>query len=186
MHSQGPCPSARRIGRRLISGTLPWCRCSREAGNLIGFADRSLAEARFAPPTAGFIPCVLGSQFACSRCPGQLYLDDGESRGRNVPLDDVADLPIADVLTSVAVSLSGEVAKLPSVGLVPSMSTKHGANPTQSEVGNSPTQWVIPLFNCRFDHAPTPRARRHHDSQSPTSSTSVPEGTTLMPFQNAT
>lgn len=103
-------PSARRFGHRIVSGTLRCRQCSRDAGDLVGYADRSIAEARFVPPTSGYLPCLVGSHLRCGRCMGQLYLDDVETLGRSVPLEEVGDLALAQVVTDDDVSIDSVVA----------------------------------------------------------------------------
>jgi hypothetical protein len=87
------------------------CRqCSRDAGDLIGYADRSVTEARFVPPTSGYLPCIVGSLLCCGRCRGQLYLDNVKTLGQSVSLEEVGELSLAQVLTGKGVSVDSAVA----------------------------------------------------------------------------
>jgi hypothetical protein len=86
------------MGHRLLSATLRCRQCSRPAGELVGFADRSLAEARFLPLDTGYMPQKLGTELRCARCAGQLYLDDVEPLGRNVPLEEAGGVPFGQVM----------------------------------------------------------------------------------------
>lgn len=94
--------NARKMGHRLLSATLRCRQCSRPAGELVGFADRSLGEARFLPLDTGFMPHILGDELRCGRCAGQLYLDDVEPLGRSVPLDEAGGVPFAQVVSGEA------------------------------------------------------------------------------------
>jgi hypothetical protein len=89
--------NARRMGHRLVSATLRCRQCSRPAGELVGFADLSLGEARFLPLDTGFMPHNLGGELRCGRCAGQLYLDDIEPLGRSVPLDEAGGVEFSRV-----------------------------------------------------------------------------------------
>lgn len=91
--------NSRRIGHRLVSATLRCRQCSRPAGDLVGFADRSLAEARFLPLDTGQMPHNLGGELRCARCAGQLFLDDVEPLGRSVPLDEAGGIPFERIMT---------------------------------------------------------------------------------------
>jgi hypothetical protein len=86
------------MGHRLLSATLRCRQCSRPAGELVGFADRSLGEARFLPLDTGYMPQNLGGELRCARCAGQLYLDDIEPLGRSVPLDEAGGVPFERVM----------------------------------------------------------------------------------------
>lgn len=90
--------NARRMGHRLLSAALRCRQCSRAAGELVGYADRSLGEARFVPLDTSFMPHNLGGELRCGRCAGQLYLDDIEPLGRNVPLEEAGGVPFAKVV----------------------------------------------------------------------------------------
>jgi hypothetical protein len=90
--------NARRMGHRLLSAALRCRQCSRAAGELVGYADRSLGEARFVPLDTSFMPHNLGGELRCGRCAGQLYLDDIEPLGRNVPLEEAGGVPFAEVI----------------------------------------------------------------------------------------
>src|SRR5579884_995135 len=90
--------SSRRMGHRLLSATLRCRQCSRPAGELVGFADRPIGESRFLPLDTGYMPHNLGGELRCARCTGQLYLDDIEPLGRNVPLDEAGGVPFARVM----------------------------------------------------------------------------------------
>ena len=90
--------NARRIGHRLVSATLRCRQCSRPAGDLVGYADRSLGEARFLPLDTGYMPHNLAGELRCARCTGQLFLDDIEPLGRNVPLDEAGGIPFARII----------------------------------------------------------------------------------------
>jgi hypothetical protein len=90
--------NARRMGHRLLSAALRCRQCSRVAGELVGYADRSLGEARFVPLDTSFMPHSLGGELRCGRCAGQLYLDDIEPLGRNVPLDEAGGVPFSEVV----------------------------------------------------------------------------------------
>jgi hypothetical protein len=57
--------NAKRMGHRLLSATLRCRQCSRPAGELVGFADRSLGEARFLPLDTGFMPHNLAGDLRC-------------------------------------------------------------------------------------------------------------------------
>jgi hypothetical protein len=92
--------NARRMGHRLVSTALRCRQCSRSAGELVGYADRSLGEARFVPLDTSFMPHNLGGELRCGRCAGQLYLDEIEPLGRNVPLDEAGGVPFADVVAA--------------------------------------------------------------------------------------
>ena len=94
----------RRLGHRLVSATLRCRQCSRAAGELVGYADHSLGESRFVPVDTGFMPHNLGGELRCGRCAGQLYLDDIEPLGRNVPLDEAGGVPFAQVIAEPALS----------------------------------------------------------------------------------
>jgi hypothetical protein len=65
----------------------------------VGFADRSLGEARFLPLDTGYMPHNLGGELRCARCAGQLYLDDIEPLGRSVPLDEAGGIPFERIIT---------------------------------------------------------------------------------------
>jgi hypothetical protein len=86
------------MGHRLLSATLRCRQCSRPAGELVGYADRSLGEARFLPLDTGYMPQNLGGELRCARCAGQLFLDDIEALGRNVPLEEAGGVPLAQVV----------------------------------------------------------------------------------------
>ena len=90
--------NSRRMGHRLLSATLRCRQCSRPAGDLVGFADRSLGEARFLPLDTGYMPHNLGGELRCARCAGQLYLDDIEPLGRSVPLDEAGGIPFERII----------------------------------------------------------------------------------------
>src|SRR5438270_8842907 len=94
--------NARRMGHRLLSAALRCRQCSRSAGELVGYADRSLGEARFVPLDTDLMPQNLGGELRCGRCAGQLYLDDIEPLGRSVPLDEAGGVPFAQVITGEA------------------------------------------------------------------------------------
>lgn len=87
--------NARRIGHRLLSATLRCRQCSRPAGEVVGYADCSLAEAHFLPVDACYLPHYLDGQLRCGRCAGQLHLDDIEPLGRTVLLEEVGGVPFA-------------------------------------------------------------------------------------------
>jgi hypothetical protein len=93
--------NGRRLGHRLLSATLRCRQCSRPAGELVGYADRSLGEAMFLPLDTGFMPHDLGGELRCGRCTGQLYLDDIEALGRSVPLEEAGGVPFAQVAAGV-------------------------------------------------------------------------------------
>ena len=90
--------NARRMGHRLLSATLRCRQCSRPAGDLVGFADRSLEESRFLPLDNSFMPVDLGGELRCGRCAGQLYLDDIEPLGRNVPLEEAGGISFGRIM----------------------------------------------------------------------------------------
>jgi hypothetical protein len=90
--------NAKRMGHRLLSATLRCRQCSRPAGELVGFADRSLGEARFLPLETSYMPLNLGGELRCARCTGQLYLDDIEPLGRSVPLEEAGGVPFSRVM----------------------------------------------------------------------------------------
>jgi len=90
--------NARKMGHRLLSATLRCRQCSRPAGELVGFADRGLGEARFLPLDTGYMPHNLGGELRCARCAGQLYLDDIEPLGRSVPLEEAGGVPFERVI----------------------------------------------------------------------------------------
>lgn len=90
--------NARKMGHRLLSATLRCRQCSRPAGELVGFADRSLGEARFLPLDTGYMPHNLAGELRCARCAGQLYLDDIEPLGRSVPLEEAGGVPFERVM----------------------------------------------------------------------------------------
>lgn len=93
--------NGRRMGHRLVSAVLRCRQCSRPAGELVGFADKSLGESRFMPMDTGFMPHTLGDELRCGRCAGQLYLDDIEPLGRNVPLEEAGGVPFSEVVAGV-------------------------------------------------------------------------------------
>jgi hypothetical protein len=62
------------------------------------------------PPTSGYLLCMVGSLLCCGRCRGQLYVDDVETLGRSVSLEEVGELALAQVLTSKGVSVDSPVA----------------------------------------------------------------------------
>lgn len=90
--------NSRRMGHRLLSATLRCRQCSRPAGDLVGYADRALGEARFLPLDTGFMPHNLAGELRCARCAGQLYLDDIEPLGRSVPLHEAGGIPFERIL----------------------------------------------------------------------------------------
>jgi hypothetical protein len=90
------------MGHRLLSATLRCRQCSRSAGELVGYADRGLGEAMFVPLDTSFMPQSLGGEIRCGRCAGQLYLDDIEPLGRNVPLEEAGGVPFAQVAAGQA------------------------------------------------------------------------------------
>lgn len=90
--------NARRMGHRLLSAALRCRQCSRSAGELVGFADRNVGEARFVPLDTSFMPHNLGGELRCGRCAGQLYLDDIEPLGRNVPLEEAGGVPFSEIM----------------------------------------------------------------------------------------
>lgn len=90
--------NARRMGHRLLSATLRCRQCSRPAGDLVGYADADLAEARFIQVDNNFMPINLAGELRCGRCTGQLYLDDVEPLGKNVPLEEAGGVPFARVI----------------------------------------------------------------------------------------
>ncbi|MGH2441895.1 MAG: hypothetical protein ACRDFX_01875 [Chloroflexota bacterium] len=92
--------NARRTGHRLVSAALRCRQCSRSAGELVGYADRGLGEARFVPLDTSFMPHNLDGELRCGRCAGQLYLDEIEPLGRNVPLDEAGGVPFSQVIVS--------------------------------------------------------------------------------------
>jgi hypothetical protein len=87
------------MGHRLLSATLRCRQCSRPAGELVGWADRSLGESRYVPIDTGFMPHNLGGELRCGRCAGQLYLDDIEALGRSVPLEEAGGVEFSRVLS---------------------------------------------------------------------------------------
>jgi hypothetical protein len=91
--------NSRRMGHRLLSATLRCRQCSRPAGDLVGFADRSLGEARFLPLDTGLMPVNLGGELRCARCAGQLFIDDIEPLGRSVPLDEAGGIPFSHIMS---------------------------------------------------------------------------------------
>src|SRR5947208_6594900 len=90
--------NSRRMGHRLVSATLRCRQCSRPAGELVGYADRSLGESRFVPLDTGYMPHNLGGELRCARCAGQLFLDDIEALGRNVPLEEAGGVEFSRVI----------------------------------------------------------------------------------------
>jgi hypothetical protein len=44
------------------------------------------------------MPHNLAGELRCARCTGQLFLDDIEPLGRNVPLDEAGGIPFARVI----------------------------------------------------------------------------------------
>ncbi len=90
--------NARRMGHRLLSATLRCRQCSRPAGELVGYADRGIGEARFLPLDTGYMPHNLAGELRCARCTGQLYLDDIEPLGRSVPLEEAGGVAFARVI----------------------------------------------------------------------------------------
>jgi hypothetical protein len=88
------------MGHRLLSATLRCRQCSRSAGELVGYADRSIGEARFVPIDTGFMPHNLGGELRCGRCAGQIFLDDIEPLGRNVPLEEAGGVPFSRVVAT--------------------------------------------------------------------------------------
>ena len=95
--------NSRRMGHRLLSATLRCRQCSRPAGDLVGFADRSLGEARFLPLDTGHMPHNLAGELRCARCAGQLYLDDVEPLGRSVPLEEAGGIPFERILSGESI-----------------------------------------------------------------------------------
>jgi hypothetical protein len=89
--------NARRMGHRLVSASLRCRQCSRSAGELVGYADRSIGDARFVPLDTSFMPHNLGGEIRCGRCAGQLYLDEIEPLGRNVPLEEAGGVPFSQI-----------------------------------------------------------------------------------------
>ena len=61
-------------------------------------------------PTNGYLPRLVDSQLRCARCAGQLYLDDVEPLGRNVPLEEVGGLSFARVLAGEGIAVDSAVA----------------------------------------------------------------------------
>ncbi|MGH2448603.1 MAG: hypothetical protein ACRDFS_08380 [Chloroflexota bacterium] len=90
--------NARRMGHRLLSSTLRCRQCSRPAGDLVGYADRNIREARFILEETGAMPHNLGGELRCARCSGQLFLDDIEPLGRNVPLHEAGGIEFGRVI----------------------------------------------------------------------------------------
>jgi hypothetical protein len=90
--------NARKMGHRLLSAALRCRQCSRSAGELVGYADRGVGEARFVPLDTSFMPHNLGGEMRCGRCAGQLYLDEIEPLGRNVPLDEAGGVPFSQIM----------------------------------------------------------------------------------------
>jgi hypothetical protein len=90
--------NSQRMGHRLLSATLRCRQCSRPAGELVGWADRSLDDARFLPLDTGFMPHNLAGEARCGRCAGQLYLDDIEALGKSVPLEEAGGIPFGEVM----------------------------------------------------------------------------------------
>jgi hypothetical protein len=90
--------NARRMGHRLVSAVLRCRQCSRTAGELVGYADRHIGESRFVALDTSFMPHNLAGELRCGRCAGQLYLDDIEPLGRNVPLDEAGGVPFSKVM----------------------------------------------------------------------------------------
>lgn len=90
--------NARRMGHRLLSAALRCRQCSRSAGELVGYADRGVGESRFVPLDTSFMPHNLGGEMRCGRCAGQLYLDEIEPLGRNVPLDEAGGVPFSEIM----------------------------------------------------------------------------------------
>jgi hypothetical protein len=86
------------LGHRLLKATLHCRQCGRSGGDVVGYADLSLREARFIPPDTAPLPRRLGGQLRCARCAGQLYLDDVEPLGRRVPLEEAGGIPFASVI----------------------------------------------------------------------------------------
>jgi hypothetical protein len=91
--------NTRKMGHRLVSATLRCRQCSRPTGELVGYADRSLGEAMFLPLDTSFTAHNLGGELRCGRCTGQLYLDDIEALGRNVPLEEAGGVPFAQIVS---------------------------------------------------------------------------------------
>jgi hypothetical protein len=48
------------------------------------------------------MPHNLAGELRCGRCAGQLYLDDIEPLGRNVPLDEAGGVPFAQIIAGTA------------------------------------------------------------------------------------
>lgn len=90
--------NARRMGHRLVSASLRCRQCSRSAGELVGYADRGIGDARFVPLDTSFMPHNLGGEIRCGRCAGQLYLDDIEALGKSVPLEEAGGIPFGEVM----------------------------------------------------------------------------------------
>ncbi|MGI8968542.1 MAG: hypothetical protein ACR2GA_05495 [Chloroflexota bacterium] len=96
--------NARRMGHRLVSAALRCRQCSRVAGELVGYADRSLGDSRFVPLDTSFMPHNLDGELRCGRCAGQLFLDDIEPLGRNVPLEEAGGVLFSDIMAGKRVT----------------------------------------------------------------------------------
>lgn len=88
----------RRIGHRLIAATLRCRDCSRAAGDLVGYADQPLAEASFLAVETDSLPRPARGKLRCARCTGQLYLDEIQVLGRNVPISEAGGVRFAEVI----------------------------------------------------------------------------------------
>lgn len=82
----------------LVRGTLTCRLCGRSPGEVIGKADRPLAEARFFPSRVSGPPVQRGSTLHCRHCAGTLYLDAVEYLAQSVELSEVGGLSFARVL----------------------------------------------------------------------------------------
>lgn len=95
---QSPWNRLKRQGHRLLAGTLRCAQCSRPVGDVVGYADCDLDDARFVSLENGLLPAFRNGRLCCSACGGSLLVDEVSTLGRNVPLDEVGGMPFAEVI----------------------------------------------------------------------------------------
>lgn len=69
-------------------------------GDLVGYANRPLEEARFIPTPTGTLPQAVNRELRCAHCNGRLSLDDVEPLGRGVSLAEVGGIRLSHILMS--------------------------------------------------------------------------------------
>lgn len=98
----------------LVRGTLTCRLCGRSPGEVIGKADRPVAEARFFPSRVSGPPVQRGGTLHCRHCAGTLYLDAVEHLAQSVELSEVGGLSFARVLALTERSKGAGAQKRPS------------------------------------------------------------------------